>query len=165
MTRLSPAGAPEAPRPWYREPWPWILMGMPASMVVICAITVWVAYRYADPVVTEHAYTKGLHVGAQIDKELDAKQMGLEGQISRVGNTITLQLDPPPPQARITLRLRHPYAPSGDRTLTMRRVAPGRYVGHAATSPVRYTVAVYSATWRLSGIWEPDAASPVTPGV
>ena len=154
-----------APRPWYREPWPWFLIALPGTMVVISAITVWVAVKNADPVVTEHAYSKGLKAGFQIDKELRAQQMGLEGQISRVGDTITLQLDPPPPEDSITLHLRHPYQPTGDRTVLMRRVAPGRYVGRSATGPVRYTVAVYSKQWRLSGVWEPGAAAPVVPGV
>ncbi len=165
MTHPSSAAAVPAPRPWYREPWLWFLIALPGSMVVISGITVWIAVRYADPVVTSHYYTKGLHIGVQIDKELHARQMGLEGQISRVGDTITLQLDPPPPEATVTLLLRHPYAPAGDRTVVMRRVAPGRYVGSATTSPVRYTVAVYTAKWRLAGIWEPGAAAPVLPGV
>ena len=158
---LSTASA----RPWYREPWPWFLIGLPGAMVVISIITVWISFRYADPVVTAHAYTKGLHIGFQIDKELHARQMGLEGQLSGVGDTLTVQLDPAPPEASVTLRLRHPYAQSGDRTVTLQRVAPGRYVGHAATSAVRYTVSVYTANWRLSGMWKPGAAAPVVPGV
>ena len=30
--------------PWYRQPWPWILMAGPAAVLVAGAITTWIAF-------------------------------------------------------------------------------------------------------------------------
>lgn len=32
------------PNPWYKEPWPWILMSGPAIAVVACIITIYLAF-------------------------------------------------------------------------------------------------------------------------
>ena len=32
-----------AAKPWYREPWPWIMMAGPAAVVVAGAVTMWLA--------------------------------------------------------------------------------------------------------------------------
>ena len=40
-----------AVRPWYREPWPWILMAAPAAAIVGCAVTIWLAMATADGLV------------------------------------------------------------------------------------------------------------------
>lgn len=36
------------PKPWYREPWPWILMSGPFLAMVGCGITIWLANSHAD---------------------------------------------------------------------------------------------------------------------
>ena len=43
-----PNAAPHAP-PWYREPWPWLLMAGPAAVVVAGLITAWIAVKTDDP--------------------------------------------------------------------------------------------------------------------
>ena len=52
----------EAPKPWYREPWPWILMSGPATVVVAGCVTAVIAIRTADPVVAN--YDARFHNGA-----------------------------------------------------------------------------------------------------
>ncbi|ANN67218.1 lipoprotein [Bordetella bronchialis] len=50
-------------RPWYREPWPWILMAGPAAALAACIVTVYLAtVRHADPPITEGATREGLVV-------------------------------------------------------------------------------------------------------
>ena len=48
-------------KPWYREPWPWILMSGPAAVVVAGSITAVIAIRTADPVVAN--YDARFHTG------------------------------------------------------------------------------------------------------
>ncbi|MBY4898086.1 hypothetical protein [Cupriavidus sp. AU9028] len=35
-------------RPWWREPWPWLLMSGPAAAMVACGVTIWLASTHAD---------------------------------------------------------------------------------------------------------------------
>lgn len=39
--------------PWWKEPWPWILMAGPALAMAGCFVTIFLAVRHDDPVV-EH---------------------------------------------------------------------------------------------------------------
>jgi len=45
--------------PWYRYPWPWLLMAAPLTAVIWGATTLWIAVEYRDPLVTEHAWEDG----------------------------------------------------------------------------------------------------------
>ena len=44
------AGSTQHPdyRPWYREPWVWLLIALPAISIVGCAITIWLAITRPD---------------------------------------------------------------------------------------------------------------------
>lgn len=38
----------EDTKPWYKEPWPWILMSGPAIVVVACIVTIYLAFANFD---------------------------------------------------------------------------------------------------------------------
>ena len=48
-------------QPWYRHPWPWILMAGPAIVVVAGIATAVIAVRTADPLVAD--YDARFHTG------------------------------------------------------------------------------------------------------
>ena len=51
------AGRNASPRkPWYREPWPWIIMAGPATVVVAGVATAVIAFRGADGLVADDYY-------------------------------------------------------------------------------------------------------------
>ncbi|NYT61364.1 FixH family protein [Alcaligenaceae bacterium] len=37
---------PQSSKPWWREPWPWILMAGPALAVIGCIITIVLAFQH-----------------------------------------------------------------------------------------------------------------------
>ncbi len=50
-------------RPWYREPWPWILMAGPALAIVGCAITIYLAMtNFGDQEIHDGGVKRGLVV-------------------------------------------------------------------------------------------------------
>ncbi len=42
-------------RPWYREPWPWLLIGLTGSAVVASLITLWIALANPQQLVVDEA--------------------------------------------------------------------------------------------------------------
>jgi len=47
--------------PWWREPWPWILMAGPAAAIVGCVITIGLAIQnFADQPITDGGNKRGL---------------------------------------------------------------------------------------------------------
>ena len=61
MKKIDPAS-----KPWYREPWPWILMAGPAIVVVAGIATAWLAVRSNDGLVGDDYYKKGLRSASKL---------------------------------------------------------------------------------------------------
>jgi len=50
-------------RPWYKEPWPWILMAGPALAMVGCIVTIYLAMtHFADEPIFDGGVRRGLVV-------------------------------------------------------------------------------------------------------
>lgn len=78
--------------PWYREPWPWILMAGPFIVVVAGIVTAWIAIKSNDGLVTEDYYRKGLAVNQTIARSEEAKRLGLEAGVSVAGERLSVRL-------------------------------------------------------------------------
>jgi len=46
-------GVVEKPRPWYKEPWLWVIIAIPAAAVIASAITFYLAVSHPDYLVVE----------------------------------------------------------------------------------------------------------------
>ena len=67
--------------PWYREPWPWIIMAAPATAVIAGIITFAIAVESFDGLVAEDYYKQGLAVNKQLARMHKAKALGIQGDI------------------------------------------------------------------------------------
>ena len=60
---------PQEIKPWYREPWPWILMAGPAVAIVGCIITIVLAMQnYSDQNIDDGGVKQGLKVTKPISQ-------------------------------------------------------------------------------------------------
>ncbi|MDE3009303.1 MAG: FixH family protein [Pseudomonadota bacterium] len=59
MNAASASARNPAHKPWHRHPWPWLLMLAPLTAVLWGAATLYIAIKYRDPLVTEHAWQDG----------------------------------------------------------------------------------------------------------
>jgi len=66
-----------ATRPWYREPWPWILAAGPLIVVIAGFYTAWLAVKSNDGLVTDDYYRKGLSANQTIARSEQAVKLGL----------------------------------------------------------------------------------------
>ncbi|HUH60461.1 MAG TPA: FixH family protein [Candidimonas sp.] len=54
-------------KPWWREPWPWILMAGPAAAVVGCIITIVLAVQsFSDQAIVDGGVKRGLVVSKTV---------------------------------------------------------------------------------------------------
>jgi uncharacterized protein len=85
-------------KPWYREPWPWLLMSGPAIVVVAGIFTAYLAVRSQDGLVVDDYYKQGLAVNKDLSRDIAAKTAGysaeaiIDASMGRV--TLTLQRSP-----------------------------------------------------------------------
>ena len=66
-----------AGKPWYREPWPWLLMLGPFAVVIAAMYTAWLAISTSDGLVADDYYKQGLSVNKTIASSELAKSLGL----------------------------------------------------------------------------------------
>ena len=60
--------------PWWREPWPWILMAGPAAAIIGCIITIVLAVQnYSDQTIDDGGVKRGLVIEKQVEKPESAK--------------------------------------------------------------------------------------------
>ena len=58
MTAAQPA---KTAKPWYREPWPWILMAGPFAAMIGCFVTIYFAFtNFSNQPIQEGVVKRGL---------------------------------------------------------------------------------------------------------
>jgi len=147
-------------RPWYREPWPWLLMAAPAASVGL-GITLWVlAAGTDDGLVVGDYYKQGLAINEVLDREARAGALRLEGELvfDPERTRVRLQLrGASPAPAAVTLRLVHPTRAGEDQAVALAAAAGGVFAGVLRPpAPGRWRLVLEDAsgTWRLTGTWD-----------
>jgi len=51
--QTNPGNEAAVIRPWYKEPWPWVAISIPAAAVVMGFISLYLALKYPDYLVVE----------------------------------------------------------------------------------------------------------------
>lgn len=62
-------------KPWWREPWPWILMAGPAAAMIACAITIYIAFaNFSDQAMNDGGTKQGLVVSKSASSNTEKSQ-------------------------------------------------------------------------------------------
>lgn len=144
--------------PWYREPWPWILMSGPVAAVVAGFATLYIAIVHMDPLVVDQYYKEGLAINRVLERDHQAQLHGYRASVvlneERTFARVQMAGEALPPELR--LRFIHPTKAGYDREFTARRMQAGLYQA-AVQLPeaVRWDVELDDAQqqWRLTGQW------------
>ncbi len=56
-------------RPWFREPWVWFIIALPAAAVVGCAITIWLAITRPDYLIVDDKQYQQIRAELQATSE------------------------------------------------------------------------------------------------
>lgn len=65
-------------RPWYREPWVWLLIALPFSAIVGCAITIWLALSHPDYRVVDEQEVQQVESELRVRAESETARSGQE---------------------------------------------------------------------------------------
>lgn len=116
-------------QPWYRQGWPWLLIGLPASAVVGGIITITLAIQSPNALVVDDYYKAGLAINQVKHRQELAQDMQLQGFLRSDGERFTLRLsgEEEVSDAALTLRLIHATRAELDQTLVMKRTPAGVY--------------------------------------
>ena len=154
-------------KPWYREPWPWFLMSLPATAVVAGLTTVWLAARSADGLVVGDYYKAGLAINQTLARDDAARTLGLVATLKNEDGALSLvlagRLKSYPEQ--LTLTLAHPTHQGMDHVLTLHHSGAGHYRATLPGMPAgkwHAQLVDAASTWRLSGVLHSPFDQPTT---
>ncbi|MFN0164423.1 MAG: FixH family protein [Burkholderiales bacterium] len=154
-------------KPWYREPWPWLIMAGPAAVVVAGVITTVIAFRTSDGLVADDYYKRGLTINRTLAREDAAAARQVRAGVSYDAThgrvRVTLSGDGVLPAA-VTLRLTHPTRAGLDHTLVLAHLGGGVYEGSlrlAEGAGARWIAFLETAEWRLVADWNDPARRPL----
>lgn len=156
-------------RPWYKEPWPWLLMAGPLAVVVAGFITAWLAIKSNDGLVADDYYKQGLAINQQLHRDQKAGELGLRADLMRSGAQLRVFLGGSTagfPET-LTLRFSHPTRSGMDQIVKLAAEGQGFYSGRLdADISGRWHVVLEepSGQWRLHGEWQADAVEPLRLG-
>jgi hypothetical protein len=73
----------QTPKPWYKEPWPWVAIAIPGAAVIMGITTLILALKNPDPVIVS-------------DKDYRELTSGLKAEQVQAPDTASDEADPPP---------------------------------------------------------------------
>ena len=146
----------DAPRPWYKQFWPWFLLALPATAVTASLYTVYLAATNPVALVVDDYAKIGLATQKMFEREQRARDLALTaslevgpGEAPQLAVALTGRLDPPPV---LVLTLSHPTVPALDQRVDL-LPRDGRYTGTLPRRQPRYYLQLEPAdrSWRLDG--------------
>lgn len=153
-------------KPWYREPWPWFLISLPATAVIAGLTTVWIAATSADGLVVGDYYKAGLAINQTLARDDAAREMALTATLQRADDALALvlagRLQAYPDQLSLTLA--HPTRQGKDQTLVLSHAGGGHYraaLPAMADGKWHAQLADSASTWRLFGVLHTPFSQPV----
>jgi len=154
MSATQPA---RNPTPWYKEPWTWLLMLMPATAIVAGFITLWLAIKSFDGLVADDYYKQGLAINQTLARTIAAQELGLVARVKFSSEELSVVLSAKSGvvlPAKVLLTLAHPTRGGLDQQIALER-HDEVYRGKLQIAPVsahwKVLLEDESRDWRLSG--------------
>lgn len=152
---------PPVAKPWYREPWCWLVLA-PLLLAVLGSIFAGVlAYKGADDRVVDDYYRVGKGINNQFEADKRAVALGLTAEVvfdTQTGEVWLSLQGLPDTQTPLDLVLSHPFKAALDQTLRLKPVSQGRYRADLANLALgRWYLSLSPAVlddahgWRLLG--------------
>lgn len=146
--------------PWYKQLWPWIIIGLPATAVIASLHMVYVAFSNQDPLVQDEYYKEGLAINQVKANDFLAKELGLNAEIlfDELTGEVIIKLQPSQTDSNITLNLTHPFDKQQDFILPAKLAPSGAYIAQLShANQQRWYLQLQNESetpekaWRLKG--------------
>ena len=147
-------------RPWWTEWGLLLVIGLPAVTILACALTLIIAVKTRDSVVSDDYYQRGLAINRSIERETLASQQGLaavlwvDAQRNRLQVQLRRPTTPKPIAGEpeiIQLQLIHPAHADRDQLLTLQHESGDLWFAPAqGLVNDSWDIVLESSSWRLS---------------
>ncbi len=119
--------------PWYKQFWPWVVIGLPLTSVVAGLTTVVIAFAHRDSLVRDDWYRDGVAINRRFDADDRARLLGMRARLSvdREDGEVTVLLEGRGSEAfaQLEAELSHIAHADRDQVLFLTRDESGVYRG------------------------------------
>ena len=143
-------------RPWYREPWVWLMIALPMTAVIASMFTIYKAVSTADGLVVDDYYKRGKAINMDLARDAAAARYQLKASIDidLRDNRVQLLLESTAMElpATLTFSLLHPTQAGYDQVLVLQHRGDGVYAGDIdEMARGNWYLQLEADDWRLSG--------------
>jgi hypothetical protein len=144
-------------KPWYQQFWPWAIMSLPAIAVVAGTITIVIAFKTDDGLVSDDYYKEGLAINQSFARDQRATELGLAADIliNPDSQLVEVRISNLPADETLSLNAVHSTIAGRDQAnIVLKHVTKGIYRGELnRLSAGKWRIEVVSKDrgWRLSG--------------
>lgn len=137
--------------PWYRQFWFWFIFGPLIFIILMCIVTVTIAFKNSDDVVTDNYYKVGRMINQTFSQDQKAAELNLAALVKfdlltgEVSVSLTGNHSFP---KQLLLFLDHPAKANKDQSILLTEISAGNYRGDLR-APIEYS-------WYLSLVPESD---------
>jgi len=154
-------------RPWYKEPFVWMIIGVPLSSVIAGVIFLSLAISTKDTLVRDNYYKDGLAINQELQWEKKAKELDIKVSFIIAGDELTLDLvsSRQTPPNTLVIKFSHPTLKEKDRDAFLQRGENGKYMGLLENiDNNRFYIQIESIeqSWRLKGDHYINQNTPIT---
>ncbi len=154
-------------RRWYREPWVWLLVALPAVAVIGSMITIYLAVTTSDGLVVDDYYRQGKAINLDLARDRAAADYGVHASLvlDNTGPAVQLELSPVHgawPET-VELALMHPTRAGADQRVRLLHAGSGHYrAAISALADGHWYLQLSADDWRLSGTLLVPQTMPLT---
>ncbi len=143
-------------RPWYREPWVWLIIALPMTAVIASMFTIYKAVSTADGLVVDDYYKRGKAINRDLARDAAAVRYQLKASIDidLRDNRVQLLLESAAMKspATLTFTLLHPTQAGYDQVIILQHGGDGMYAGTIdELTRGNWYLQLEAEDWRLSG--------------
>ncbi|MEQ6885145.1 FixH family protein [Salicola sp. Rm-C-2C1-2] len=158
----------ESNRPWYREPWVWVIIAIPGITILWSVFLILFSMQQHVSMVEDDYYDKGTGINRELSRDIKAADLGLTGRVSFTDQQrLDIVLKSPERRnwERLEVELSHATLGDRDQTTIAERVGEGRYRASInALSDGRWYIDIRNIgnDWRLRSALNTPLEEPLT---